>query len=321
MKELFYPIRNRPILPVNADVSPERWRTALHYREIAWIMYWHWVEREARKHACGLMEARQIVFRQGTVCRKNDWVAHDCLCEFMMQFEGWQMQPYNVGRMLGRDNRRGIGYRFNKHAVIQIVAKKGIRPDLEQLLSMLNYCDRGELVSFLMSAEMWDEIDNLTNDPIYGKEAGFELNSKKWKDEYEASEKVRKGAFHPNILAIDKMISRMGPSNYNVLFPYPINEFHDVPNCLCIMADGSPIFRLQVLDPEHCTQFELAELMPPWWGGTKLFQRPGPGEGQYDFPFFDFDITPGDQFDYHTLIKVIEKGVEQVNTRRRLGER
>lgn len=274
-------------------------------------MYWTWVEQSARRNKCSLSEARKKVHRKGKVPPRVEdgppfWHTDDYLVSFMLQFEAWQTVGYDLEAMHHSDILRS---RWDTMTDTDTAT-------VDRFLETLSHGQWGDLVTFFTATERWDLVRSLLSDPIYGADAAFELQSKEFSDNFEAEEKKRRAALPENVKKIDRRIRRLGPSNYSVFYPYPPNQYHQVPNCLCVMADGGPIFRLEVLDPEKVTQFRLAELMPPWWslyGG--IGESPAPGEGEYDFPFPDFEIEEGDSFDLKQLLEVIRAGAEQISTR------
>ncbi len=304
----YLPVQHRPTVPNN----PTCHDTGFYkFARVAWYVYWTWVERSAQRNRCSLSEARRKVHRKGRLPARIDdgppyWHTNDYLVQFMLQFEEWQTVSYDLDALHAADLCRSTWESMTGTDTATV----------DGFLEALSHGQREDLLSFFTATERWDLVRSMLDDPIYGAEAAFELTSKEWSDNFEAQEKKRRAALPDNVKRIDRLIRRLGPSNYSVLYPYPPNQYHQVPNCLCVLADGGPIFRLEVLDPEQVTQFRLAELMPPWWSlYGAIGESPSPGEGEYDFPFPDFEIDEGDTFDLRRLLEVMQAGAEQIATR------
>ena len=68
--------------------------------------------------------------------------------------------------------------------------------------------------------------------------------------------------------------------------------------------------------PDIANRFKLAVMITPWWSmSADIGAMPDPGCGEYDFPFYDFNINEGDEFDYAKLVEIIQRGIEQINSR------
>jgi len=309
----FVPLQHRPQLPYDpfAEHDPVYDPGYYDFVHVAWHVYWQWIETAARRQDCSLVEARQLVHRRGNLPQTSGdkpWSADDCLARFMLQFEGWQQKGYDLAAMHRKDRCRSRYDGFRQMGVSKIAG-------LDLYLSALSYGEREDLVCFLMTDERWELIEFLVDDPIYGGDARSEIESRKWHEDFELAEQKRCAALPPNVQQIDGILARLGPTNYSVHYPY-FHPAHSVPNCLCVLGDGGPIFRLEVLDPDTVTQFRLAELMPPWWSlYSTIGEAPGPGEGEYDFPFPDFGFGEGDVFDLACLLEVIQAGASKISTR------
>lgn len=156
-----------------------------------------------------------------------------------------------------------------------------------------------------------------------------------WKDDpveemhrrFEVSAAIEHFSLPENLQELERLLGKTWPTTYRLHYPYLCDKagvpnhphLHTVPDCLCVTGDGSPIFRLQVMDKQTFNRFKLVVMMTPWWSmSTGIGEMPDPGCGEYDFPFYDFNINEGDEFDYAKLIEVIHRGIEQINSR---GER
>lgn len=324
----FIPVKHRPDVTESIEAYLARWKqpdydgtTAVHFRHCASHAYWDMVQDIIDKNKCTIVEARNILHKEyNDKIECASYSPATLICAFMMQFEAWQMEEYNINELYSRE-RLQVPRVFNGQCIgwfqwMEIEQQKSDHLfTLEEILNRFNYSDRSDLISNLRYLERWDLVNALTDDVIFGKEALSELSSKKVREEYEAAEERRKSALHFNIIKIYNIISEAGPTHYSVYFPYK-HKNHNIPNCLCVMGDGLPIFRLEVLDPENVTRFKLAEVMDPWWGmHTKIGQTPGPGEGEYDFKFYDFNIQEGSEFGIDLLLEILESSVVRLNER------
>lgn len=99
---------------------------------------------------------------------------------------------------------------------------------------------------------------------------------------------------------LHRIVGSAYPTNYSVVYPWthPLNQ---VPNCLAMLGDGFPVFKLEVINEN---KFKLAVLTEPWRG-----------KDDYDFLFLDRGIKEGDTFDYVTLLGIIIESVAHINKR------
>jgi hypothetical protein len=224
----------------------------------------------------------------------------------MLQFEPWQNKMYDLDRVHEMD-RTGMPWE---------VGKNNAEMTLALFVTAVDNYTRSSLPSFLRYANRFDDMKSLFADPIFGDDMKFEYESHQRMQQHQIDEMLRIAQSHENVQEIDAIIRRGGPSLYNVRYPYPPNQYHNVPNCLCVTADGGMIFRLEVLDTQGLTRYRLAELQEPWWGKYRGLGEPmSPGDGEYDFDFPEFGIHEGTEFDHGKLIEIIRHGIERLNTR------
>jgi len=286
-------------------------RDTHEYEEAAGFYYWKKVEAIAEEQDCSLMDARKILHQSHEVpsVDAEDSTQTDpghLIALFMEDFEDWLDMPRNRDALFFLNTLSG-SEDWHEQGKTDI--------SLSEFIGNLHYFCRESLISFLKVCGRLDDIKVLLGDPIYGYEAKFELGWTEMMENFDESERIRKSKFHPNVWKIQKIVEKGRPSLYSVFYPWE-HPNHNVPNCMTVMADGGPIFRLEVLDTENITQFRLVELMPPWWSmGGQIGEKPESGLGEYDFPFYDFDIDDGDDFDLEKLLEVLRAGVEQINTR------
>jgi len=300
-KTKYSPKSNRPTLP--AAITIEN----LHYRQVAWYAYWKMCKKTAKSKNCSLLEAHRHLQAKHPFEAPNTetecWRSDNFMLLFMWQFEGWQLKTYDLEKIHEDGKENFLDF---------------IKPDTsaEICFTSCGDCARGDFICNLWCRDCWNVVKEMADDPIFGCEAKIELSINERRTEYKINEVFRLSALPENVHKLYEQIKGLGPSNYTVKFPYPKNQNHNVENCLCVMADGGPIFRLEVLDPEACTRFKLAELMSPWWSMNRRFgDTKEPGEGEYDFPFYDFNIVEGNEFDLEKLMEVIKRGCEQISTR------
>jgi hypothetical protein len=303
MGATFVPLKHRPAGPLLDAPKDARWRD---FAKCAWHAYWQMVHTARLSHRLpSLLAAHRRVQSQHhrwTAPRKL-WHADDMICRFMTQFEEWQSRAFDLDEVDGYDKAPdGLG-----------------KMDLRTAFELVPDRRRENLVIDLHAHNRFDLLKTLTRDRIFGREAKSEIRINKWMTDFKVDEVCRRSQLPDSIQPFDKLLGGLEPSNYTVHYPYPPNQYHSVPNCLCVLADGSPIFRLEVLDPKEVTRFRLAELLPPWWGeSAAILTRPEPGEGEYDFPFHDLDIHEGDEFGVDKLMEVGDAAKAQLATR---GER
>lgn len=293
----YVPLSNKPTLPIKFAESYD-------YVKVAWHVYWQMCKKLQKKQNYSLLEAHQSLQSKYPFTLPEGiekLTTEDRILLFMWQFKKWQLKSYDLEKI--------------KSGGSNLTSSINIHTTAEEAFEYCGDANRSEIICELWCRDCWEVVHKFINDPIFGEEARSEIENYEWRRQHEIDEVFRISALPPNITKIYESIKILGPSIYNVFFPYPKNQFHSVENCLCLMADGSVLFRLEVLDPETCTKFKLAELMPPWWKETGLLEACQPGEGEYDFPFYDFNIKEGDEFNLEKLMEVIEYGASQIGTR------
>jgi hypothetical protein len=288
------------------------WDDDRNFLKAAWFVYWKMVRKAKRELKCSLLAAHRHVQSQHPfkiprgVRLDHHWKSDDFLALFMLQFEDWQVKDYDLDNLYPRE-------------VDHAATMNRIKPDmpLEKVFAIFSDERRDELVGDLWCRGHKKLLEQLFDDPIFGAEAKWEADNIQNREAWRVSEDARRAALHPNVQKIDSVLKDIvNASNYNVNYPWPPNHLHNIPNCLLVTADGGMIFRLEVLDPDTCTRFRLATLAPPWWKEYGLLEPCEPGEGEYDFPFYDFDIKEDDVIDFAKLMEVLNRGKEQIVTRR-----
>lgn len=325
----FIPCRHRPILPrlSNVDQSDDIAITInRNFRLCAWVAYWEAVNKIREKKNVGILEARNLFHATGVLPKRSEqrkaegddsfWTADDMMVCFMLQFEKWQQKKWNINKLLTKDRL--------SCDLFNTVSRRGI--SLEAYFARFPLSLAGMVVDYLMIDDRLEDVKSLLDDPIFGDDAGFELRSRAILQNHAIDEFLRIAQSHEHVQEIDGIIRAGSPSNYNVDYPYSEyggfgpesgKKFHSIPNCLNVSADGSPLFRLEVLDTVGLTKYRLAELRKPWWGETApLFESPkNEWEGEYDFDFKHFGINEGDEFDHETFVKVMKHGIDRIKTR------
>jgi hypothetical protein len=286
-------------------------RDSYEYKEAACFYYWQKIETIAEEQGCSLVDARKILHQSHAVppVDEDDSMQTDpsnLIALFMEGFEDWLDMPHNRDALFFLNTLSGsVGWYEEGKTDIS----------LSEFIDNLHYFCRESLVDHLKACGRLEDMKSLLDDPIYGYSAKFELEMTDLMENLDEADRIRKSKFHSNVWKIQKIVEKGQPSIYSVFYPW-VHPNHNVPNCMTVMADGGPIFRLEVLDTENITQFRLVELMPPWWSmGGGIGESPEPGLGEYDFPFYDFEINDGDVFDLEKLLEVLQAGVEQINTR------
>jgi hypothetical protein len=286
-------------------------RDSYEYKEAACFYYWQKIETIAEEQGCSLADARKILHQSHEVppVDEKDYKQTDpgnLIVLFMEGFEDWQDTPHNRDALFLMSSVSGSVSWYEE-------GKTDI--SLSEFIGNLHYFCRESLVDHLKVCDRLEDMKALLDDPIYGYSAKWELEWTETMANWDEVDRIRKSKFHPNVWKIQKIIEKGKPSIYSVFYPW-VHPNHNVPNCMTVMADGGPIFRLEVMDTENLTQFRLVELMPPWWSmGGGIGESPEPGLGEYDFPFYDFNINDGDVIDLEKLLEVLQAGVEQINTR------
>lgn len=303
MPKTYCPKKHTPTLPLSQNFMENR-----KYVAVAWHVYWKMCQNAKGEN---LLEKHRLLQKMhpftppdtDNVNNGHYWSTDDFLVLFMLQFEDWQNKKYDIEYITS----------VRPHQLIDLIDHTTTLDEVFNVLT--NDWNRHDVLDIIYCRDAFDAVRELSEDPIFGHQARFEIRQNEWKKNYEIDEVFRRSALPENIQVIDKMLSKLGPTNYNVMFPYPKNEYHSYDNCLCVLGDGSMIFRLVVLDPEHCTRFTFVEMSKPWWKSYGLLGPCGPGEGEYDFPFYDLDISEGDELSLEKLIEVIERGSQQIMTR------
>ena len=320
----FTPISNRPVLPLSDNDRGATEQDPLgmrqyHYKGIAWAAYWKMVHQTAKKHKLRLWAAHQKLQKNHPIQvpdmgdRDYVWSGDDFLLLFMWQFEKWQIKTYDMDKIYDEGNDLKHMVRIMSHRRVEQI---NAQTSLEDAFELHDDDVRYDFVNNLWCRGHKHILEQIVDDPIFGHNAKFELASMGFSQQHAIDELFRRAALPDNIIKVDQISSKCWPSLYSVHFPYPPNQYHNVSNCLCMLADGGPIFRLEVLDPPLCSRFKLAELMSPWWSlNGRIGEHPGPGEGEYDFPFYDLDIVEGQEFDIDKLIEVMELGANQIAAR------
>lgn len=320
----FTPIQHRPKLPLGENDTSKNEVDVLgmfqyHYKNLAWTTYWAMVRKTAKRCKLRLWAAHQRLQKKHPFevpdMGDNDhhWSEDDFLLLFMWQFEAWQIKTYDMDKIYDEGDDFKYQCRVIRHQRVELI---NAQTTVEDAFELHDDDMRDDFVSQLWCRGHKHILEQIVDDPIFGHNAKMELRSMAFSRQMAVDDLFREAAFPENVGILQDRIRRAGPSLYNAFFPYLPNQYHNVQNCLCVMADGSPLFRLEVLDSPSCTRFKLAELMPPWWGeNAPLFERPEPWAGEYDFPFHDFDLSEGDEFDFSKLMEVVERGCEQINTR------
>lgn len=275
------------------------------FKQAAWIAYWQWVSKVIKQSDCDFATARKKVHAKGIMPQfdiepaetGSFWQVQDCVAEFMKQFPVWQQKEYNQDEIWEARQTDAPDVQLD----IPTLLERGAGVQL--LLHAMSYEERDRISYALVYAKAIDELKQLCDDPLYGVDAQLELRIYERSEKFRQDEKIRRAALPENVKQVDQILAWANPSNYVALYPYIAPQFHSVPDCLCVMADGSPIFRLQVLDPDKVTQFRLAGLMKPWWND------------QYDFDFKKYNINVGDTFNLKTLLNVLTDSIICINKR------
>ena len=313
-------------------------RDSHDYQHAAWFAYWQWVQRLIDEEQCKTtMEARKIIHAQGNPPKPEPEEGHsfattdEYLVAFMGQFEEWQDGDYSREQHRAKDSE----WEFGDFEIDWARIGKIKTTSLDEFFIFLSWSRRENLISHLHGCNRWDHIKSLVDDPIYGEEAKFELQSDEWSKSFQADEVFRYSQLPEVAQEMLQIVKHGSPSNYSVHYPwvYPPEGFdieslpdgqqkdymrsvEQVPNCLCVMADGGPLFKIEVLDPNDFTRHRLAVLRDPWWsinGG--IGETPEPWAGEYDFDFPQFGIEVGNEFGTEQLLEVLQAGVERINTR------
>jgi hypothetical protein len=312
VRHAFLPVRHRPKLPMGSygsNEDPEL--TRISFQHVAWHVYWTEVFKIADHRRVDVLQARVIFHATGKLpARRAEreksgdesyWSCDDLLVAFMLQFEPWQNKMYDLDRVHEMD-RTGMPWE---------VGKNNAEMTLALFVTAVDNYTRSSLPSFLRYANRFDDMKSLFDDPIFGDDMKFEYESHQRMQQHQIDEMLRIAQSHPRVQEIDGIIRRGSPSIYSVHYPYPPHGewapgsvvFHNVPNCMCFMADGGALLRLEVLDTERLSRYKLAELKKPWWNG------------QYDFDFPHFNIREGTEFDHDALLTVLRHGVERICAR------
>lgn len=311
----FVPLVHRPVLPLHGSKAGRRGMDQFHYLHVAWHVYWNMVrDLQEQEELDTLWEAHQKVqaahpFEVPEELSEAYTTPDDHLLLFLWQFEEWQSRAWDLDELYDDDNHE---FRVIQHRAVELI---NAQTTVEKAFELHPDDLRSDFVDQLWCRGHKHILEQIVDDPIFGEQAQQELFNMKRSEEFAISEVFRRSSLPEPVRQIDELISKAGPTNYSVHFPYPPNPYHNVPNCLCVLGDGGPIFRLEVLDPDTVSRFRLAEVMNPWWKDSGLLEQCGPGEGEYDFPFYDFNIHEDDEFDHDKLMQVLERGVEQINTR------
>ena len=199
--------------------------------------------------------------------------------------------------------------------------------NLDTLVRALAAGEMEDLVCYLCAAERWDIVQSLVDDPIYGPEARCEIRIHATMTDHEVDEVFRRSNLPEKLDVIHRMLDKGWPTLYGLMYPWGkvqstfegIKQVHDIDDCLTVLADGGCVFRLQVLDAKDFTRFKLVELRPPWWCPHPTVGDEGfvtdPVTAEYDFPFPDFGIEEGDEFDYDKFVEVVREGMARIAAR------
>lgn len=278
---------------------------SMRYTDCAWHGYNVMVMEYSQKKKLSLWEAHKSIQAKYPFKAEGDdianWTSGNCIVQFMQKFKKWKNKTYdlehlnNIQRSITRDC---IKFNMPLHKAFEF-----------------NFWDLNSFAEHLWSQDMLNQLKELVDDPIFGTEAANNIRTLSFSRNFQIEEAFRRSNLHDNVKKIDQIISVSNQSSYNVMYPWPPNHNHNIPNCLCVVADGGCIFRLEVLDPETVTHFKLVNLINPWWKVEGILAQCKLGEGEYDFPFEDFNVFEGDVFDLDVLLKVMQTGMDRINTR------
>lgn len=304
MKNNFLPCQNRPSsLKMQSIRKNADWNQHLNYSEAAWFTYWQMLE-EIKGNGSWWQAHKKIQqahpFKIPEELKDEHLTPDDLIIFFMGQFEEWQLKSYDLTSLYSMPYKR-FDYDIDKNGT------------LEEAFELIPMHLKSDFTEVLWMREHVRLLELLKDDPIFGKQAELDLFGINWRKNHKINEVCRRSQLPDNIQKIDQIISKGYPTGYNVHFPYH-HPNHNVPNCLCVLGDGFPIFRLEVLDPEYCAKFRLAEMLPAWWR-PKLFTNEDPKPKQYDFDFYEEGIYENDEFDIDKLLEIMEKSIEKIQSR------
>jgi hypothetical protein len=344
----FVPVKYRSLLTLphdsNAHKNDEtKQQQAKAFREVAVRVYWSRVEKIMKTKRADLLEARKILHATGTLPPRNAdreaagykykigdnfWHTEDYIVAFMLQFEDWQQETYDMHKIDQQGRLRFLNHLWE--------AGKNKKMTVAGYCSLMIDDIRNDLPQYLIYCGRLKDAKTLIDDPLWGDDAQFEVENDKRSQDHSIDEMLRIAQSHEHIQQIDAIIRKGSPTLYSVHYPWGpyggfahtlenppkdadgkvIPPFHTFPNCLAVMGDGGPIFKLEVLDTDGLNKYALRILKAPWWGKHRqLGEEMAAGEGEYDFDFPYFNISEGDEFDHATLLKVLDHGIKRILTR------
>lgn len=135
-----------------------------------------------------------------------------------------------------------------------------------------------DLTGCLACLKRWNLLEQLRDDPVYGKEARGELALKACHDWDAARVTARVATYPPMIRAMHGVLQRaLGPGIYDVI--YPSSRAHKVglgDNYMALTGDGLFLFAVEVMDlddPDGGT-FRLVHIPPESTYFPKDFEDP-----------------------------------------------
>ena len=214
------------------------------FKQAAWVEYWSWVSRLIKRYNWTIGKARAKVHAKGIMPQfttdpspktRAFWNVEDCVAAFMKQFPEWQEKEFNADELWDKERyATDLGIPLKEGEKVDVYQLMGDSfYSWETILSCLPYDQRDNFPYDLLHHNRIDDVKELFDDPIYGVDAHLEFNTYEMSQKFRAEEKVRLSQLPENMKLVLDIIAHAQPSNYTVYYPYPINQFHSIPDCVC----------------------------------------------------------------------------------------